>query len=75
MYIQVTRKIGLYLGEGDRSNLPIEESYNNPDWTAVAWYLTDQVNSKQVFKKLATLVLCYVKSLMTVDKLRTSEVD
>ena len=36
-------------------------------WTAVAWYLTDQLNSDQVLKNLATLALCYVKILVTVD--------
>ena len=42
---------------------------------AVAWYLTDQVKSDQVLKKLATLELCSGKIWMTVDELRTSEVD
>ena len=41
----------------------------------MAWYLTDQVNSGQVLKKLATLELCSVKTWMTVGKPRTSEVD
>ena len=35
-------------------------------WTEVAWYLTDQVKYDQLLKKLATLVICYVKSWMTV---------
>ena len=38
-------------------------------------YLTDQVKSGLVLKKLATHVLCYVKSWMTVDEPRTDEVD
>ena len=37
-------------------------------WTAMVWYLMDQVKSDQVSKKLATLVLCSTKSWMTVDK-------
>ena len=41
----------------------------------VAWYLTYQLKSHQVLKKLATLSLCSVKIWMTVDKTRTSEVD
>ena len=41
----------------------------------MARYLTDQVNSDQVLKKLATLVFCYVKSWMTIDETRTDEVD
>ena len=44
-------------------------------WTELAWYLTDQVNSYQVLKKLATLELCYLKSWMIVDNMRTAEVD
>ena len=44
-------------------------------WTAMAWYLTDQVKSDQVLKKLATLAFCSVKSWMTVDKPRIAEVD
>ena len=44
-------------------------------WTKVAWYLTDQVKSDQVFKNLATHALCYVKSCMNVDELRTAEAD
>ena len=44
-------------------------------WTAVAWYLADQVNSNWVLKKLATHTLCYVKSWMTVDESRKAEVD
>ena len=44
-------------------------------WAAVAWYLTDQVKSKRVLKKLATHELCYVKSWMNVDKTRTAELD
>ena len=41
----------------------------------MAWYLTDQVKSDRLFKKLATNALCYVKSWMTVDKASTAEVD
>ena len=41
----------------------------------MAWYLTDQVKSDQVLKKLATLELCSVKSWMTVDKPMTADVD
>ena len=44
-------------------------------WTAVACYLTDQEKSDGVLKKLATHALCYVNSWMTVDKLRTDELD
>ena len=44
-------------------------------WTAVEWYLTDQLKSNQVLKNLATLELCYVKSWMTFDKPSISEVD
>ena len=36
-------------------------------WTAVACYLTDQVNSERVLKKLATHVLWYLKIWMNVD--------
>ena len=39
------------------------------------WYLMDQVKSDQVPNKLATLLLCSVKSWMTVDEPRTAEVD
>ena len=42
-------------------------------WTAVAWYLTDEVKSNRILKKLVTHVLFYVKSWMTVDKPRTAE--
>ena len=41
----------------------------------MAWYLRDQVNSDRVLKKLATHVLCYVNSWMTVDEPGTSELD
>ena len=44
-------------------------------WTMVVWYLTDQVKSDRVLKKLATHALCYVKSWMTVDEPRTAELD
>ena len=44
-------------------------------WTAVAWYLTDQLKSDQVSKKLVTVALCSMKICMTVDEVRTSEVD
>ena len=44
-------------------------------WTAVAWYLTDQVKSNKVLKKLETHALCYVKIWMTVDEPRTAELD
>ena len=44
-------------------------------WTEVAWYLTVRMNSDLVLKKLATHVLCYVKIWMTVDGLRTAELD
>ena len=44
-------------------------------WKAVAWYLTDKVNYDQVLKKLETLLLCYLKIWMTVDKRRKDEVD
>ena len=47
----------------------------NSWWTAVAWYLTDQVKSERVLKKLATHELSYVKSWMTVDEPRTAELD
>ena len=43
-------------------------------WTLMAWYLTDQLKYDQVLKKLVTMVFCYVKSWMTVDKLMTDEV-
>ena len=36
-------------------------------WTAVAWYLMDQLKSDQVYKKLVTWTLCYVNSWMTVE--------
>ena len=35
-------------------------------WTAVVWYLKDQVKSDRVLMKLATHALCYVESWMTV---------
>ena len=41
----------------------------------MAWYLTDQVKSDQVLKKLATLELCSAKIWVTVDELSTAEVD
>ena len=41
----------------------------------MSWYLTDQVKSEQVLKKLETHALCYVKIWMPVDKPRTSELD
>ena len=41
----------------------------------MAWYLTDKVKSDRVLEKLATRALCYVKSWMTVDELRTAELD
>ena len=41
----------------------------------MAWYLTYQVKSDQVLKKLATLELCSVKIWVTVDEPRTAEVD
>ena len=44
-------------------------------WKTVVWYLTDQMKSEQVLKKLVTLALCYVKSWMAVDEPRTEEVD
>ena len=44
-------------------------------WTAVDWYLADQVKSDRVLKKLATHALCYVNIWMTVDKQRTDDVD
>ena len=44
-------------------------------WTAVEWYLKDQVKSNWVLKKLATHFLCYVKIWITVDKPRTAEVE
>ena len=44
-------------------------------WTAVAWYLMDQLKSHQLLNKLATMALCSVKIWMTVDKLKTSEAD
>ena len=44
-------------------------------WTAVAWYLMDQEKSDRVLKKLATHVLCYVKSWMTVGEPNTAELD
>ena len=44
-------------------------------WTSLAWYLTDQMNSYQVSKKLVTLELCSVKIWMTVDEPRSAEVD
>ena len=36
-------------------------------WMAVSWYLTDQVKSDQVSKKIVTHVLCSMKSCMNVD--------
>ena len=44
-------------------------------WTAVTWYLTNQVKSSWVLKNFATHALCYVMSWMTVDELRIAEVD
>ena len=44
-------------------------------WTAVEWYLKDQVKSNQVLNNLATRAFYYVKIWMTVDEPRTSEVD
>ena len=44
-------------------------------WTAVAWYLTDQVNPEQVLKNLATHELCYVKRWKIVEETKTAEVD
>ena len=44
-------------------------------WTAVAWYLTDQVKSDRVLKNLTTHALCYVKSWMAVDEPRTAVLD
>ena len=44
-------------------------------WTAVVWYLKDQVKSYQVLKKLVNHALCYVNSWMTVEKPRKSELD
>ena len=35
--------------------------------TAVEWYLTDQMKSERLLKNIATHMLCYVKSWMTVD--------
>ena len=37
--------------------------------------MRDQVKSDQVLYKIVTIALCYMKSLMTVDKRRTAEVD
>ena len=42
-------------------------------WTAVACYLTDQVKSDQILKKLATMALCSMKIWITVDKPRIDE--
>ena len=42
---------------------------------AVAWYLTDQLKSDQVSKKLVTLALCYVKIWMTFEEPRKAELD
>ena len=44
-------------------------------WTAVAWYLMDQVKSYRVLKKLTTHALCYVKIWMNVDELSTADMD
>ena len=44
-------------------------------WTAVAWYLTDQVKSDRLLKKLATHALCYVKSWITVDEPMIDELE
>ena len=44
-------------------------------WTAVAWYLEDQLKSDQDLKKLVTMALCSVKIWMTVDDPRIAEVD
>ena len=41
----------------------------------MAWYLTYQVKSKMLLKKLATHALCFVKIWMTVDKPSTAELD
>ena len=41
----------------------------------MAWYLTNQVKSDQVLKKLATLALCYVNIWMSVDEKSNAEVD
>ena len=41
----------------------------------MAWYLTDQLKYDQVLKKLVTMVLCYVKSWMTVEKLMTESIN
>ena len=40
----------------------------------MAWYLTDQVKSDQLLKKLATKALCSMKMSMTADEPRTAEV-
>ena len=44
-------------------------------WMGVSWYLTYQLNSDQVLKKLVILAFFSVNSWMTVDKPRTVEVD
>ena len=41
----------------------------------MARYLTDQVKYNWVLKKLATHVLCYMKSWMTIDELMKTELD
>ena len=41
-------------------------------WTAVEWYLKDQLKANRALNKLATHVLYYVKSWMTVDEPRTA---
>ena len=44
-------------------------------WTVVVWYLTNQLKSDQVLKKLVTMELCYVNIWMTVDEPRTANVE
>ena len=42
-------------------------------WKVVAWYFTDQVKSDRLLKKLATHVLCYMKSSMNVGEPRKAK--
>ena len=41
----------------------------------MARYLKDQVKFDRVLKKVATHVLCYVKSFMNVEEPRIAELD
>ena len=44
-------------------------------WTAMAWYLKDQVKSNWVLKKLETCAMCYLKIWITFDESMTAKLD